>query len=80
MEEAIEEVVSMIGLARPFVLRSSLVNDYRDDREFQLSTPRLTKGLSKLDKALGPIIGVSYYEAQMKSLAKGRSAKISQNA
>lgn len=80
MEEAIEEGVSMIGLARPFVLRPSLVNDYREDRDFQLSTPRLTTGLSKLDQALGPIIGVSYYEAQMKRLAKGRSVKISQNA
>ncbi|MGF0112447.1 NADH:flavin oxidoreductase/NADH oxidase family protein [Streptococcus sp. SGI.013] len=80
MEEAIEEGVSMIGLARPFVLRPSLVNDYREDSDLQLSTPRLTTGLPKLDKAFGPIIGVSYYEAQMKRLAKGRSVKISKNA
>lgn len=80
MEEAIEGGVSMIGLARPFVLRLSFVKDYREGIDFQLSTPRLTKGLSKLDKALGPIIGISYYEGQMKRLAQGRNVKISQNA
>ncbi|WP_449450786.1 NADH:flavin oxidoreductase/NADH oxidase family protein [Streptococcus suis] len=80
MEEAIKDGVSMIGLARPFVLRPSLVNDYRQDGDVQLTTPRLTTGLPKLDKALGPIIGVSYYEAQMKRLAKGKSVTVSQHA
>lgn len=80
MEEAIEEGVSMIGLARPFVVRPSLVKDYREDSHFQLLTPRLTTGLPKLDKTLGPIIGVSYYEVQMKRLSKGKGVIISQNA
>ncbi|MFX3747736.1 NADH:flavin oxidoreductase [Streptococcus suis] len=80
MEEAIKDGVSMIGLARPFVLRPSLVSDYRQIGDVQLITPRLTTGLPKLDKALGPIIGVSYYEAQMKRLAKGKSVTISHNA
>ena len=80
MKEAIEDGVSMIGLARPFILRPSLVKEYMEIGDLQLSTPRLTTGLSKIDKALGPIIGVSYYEAQMKRLAKGRSVTISQNA
>ena len=57
-----------------------LVKEYMEIGDLQLSTPRLTTGLSKIDKALGPIIGVSYYEAQMKRLAKGRSVTISQNA
>lgn len=70
----------MIGLARPFVLRASLVNDYRQVGDLHLTTPRLTTGLPKMDKALGPIIGVSYYEAQMKRLAKGKSVTVSQHA
>lgn len=80
MEEAIENGVSMIGLARPFVIRPSLVVDYNKYSDLKISTPRLTTGISKLDRALGPIIGVSYYEAQMKSLAKGKNVKISKNA
>lgn len=77
MEEAIEEGVSMIGLARPFVLRPSLVNDYREVSDLQLSTLRLITSLPKLDKVFGSIIGVSYYEVKIKRLAKGRSVKIS---
>lgn len=77
MEEAIEEGVSMIGLARPFVLRPSLVNDYREVSDFQLSTLRLITSLPKLDKVFGSVIGVSYYEVKIKRLVKGRSVKIS---
>ncbi|MFK8242909.1 MULTISPECIES: NADH:flavin oxidoreductase/NADH oxidase family protein [unclassified Facklamia] len=80
MEDAIEDGVAMIGLARPFVLRPHLVKDYANFGDFQVMTPRLTTGIQNLDKTLGPIIGVSYYESQMKRLAKGKSVRISQNA
>lgn len=80
MEEAIKEGVAMIGLARPFVLNPNLVNAYSDRGILNIKTPRLTTGFDKLDKIMGPIIGVSYYEAQMKRIAEGKSIKISKNA
>ncbi|MFX3754359.1 NADH:flavin oxidoreductase, partial [Streptococcus suis] len=45
IEEAIKDGVSMFGLARPFVLRPSIVNDYRQVVDVKLTTPRMTTGL-----------------------------------
>ena len=70
----------MIGLARPFVLNARLVQDYQKTGNLNLSTPRLTTKISQLDKSLGPIIGVSYYEEQMKRLGIGKDVKIDTNA
>ena len=42
--------------------------------------PRLTTKISKLDKALGTLIGLSYYEAQMKRMGRGKQAKYDNNA
>ncbi|MGA9519605.1 MAG: NADH:flavin oxidoreductase/NADH oxidase family protein [Trichococcus sp.] len=80
MEKAINDGVSMIGMARPFVLMPNLVTEIKQTKDFHLTTPRLTTGLSSLDKTLGPIIGVSYYEGQMKRLANGRPIKRRENA
>lgn len=80
MKEALTNGVSMIGLARPFVLNARLVQDYQKTGNLNLSTPRLTTKISQLDKSLGPIIGVSYYEEQMKRLGIGKDVKIDTNA
>ena len=80
MKVALTNAVSMIGLARPFVLNARLVQDYQKTGNLNLSTPRLTTKISQLDKSLGPIIGVSYYEEQMKRLGIGKDVKIDTNA
>lgn len=80
MEAALEDGVAMIGLARPFVLHPDLVRTYRQQGSLKMNTPRLTTGISQLDEQLGPIIGVSYYEAQMKRLASGKNPQLKQNA
>lgn len=80
MEKAIKDGVSMIGMARPFVLVPNLVTEIMKIKDYHLTTPRLTTGISKLDENLGPIIGVSYYEAQMKRIANGRLVKWRRNA
>lgn len=80
MEKAIKDGVSMIGMARPFVLVPNLVTEIMKTKDYHLTTPRLTTGISKLDENLGPIIGVSYYEAQMKRIANGRLVKWRRNA
>ena len=80
MENVISSGVSMIGLARPFVLYPDLVRRFENNDNFDIKTPRLSTKIEKLDKALGPIIGVSYYEAQMKRLANNKITKPSTNA
>lgn len=80
MEEAINTGVSMVGLARPFVLKPHLVELYQKNEGLDISTPRLSTGISTLDQGLGPIIGVSYYEAQMKRLGSGKAVKLATNA
>lgn len=80
METAIDGGISMIGLARPFVLYPDLVKVYEQTGELQLSLPRLTTKISKLDQALGTLIGLSYYEAQMKRMGRGKQAKYDNNA
>ncbi len=80
MEKVLSSGVSMIGLARPFVLYKDLVRRFENNDNFIIRTPRLSTKISKLDKSFGPIIGVSYYEAQMKRLANNKLPKPSTNA
>lgn len=80
MENVIHLGVSMVGLARPFVLYPDLVRRLENNDNLAIKTPRLSTKIDKLDKALGPIIGVSYYEAQMKRLANNKISKPSKNA
>lgn len=80
MENVIHSGVSMVGLARPFVLYPDLVRRLENNDNLAIKTPRLSTKIDKLDKALGPIIGVSYYEAQMKRLANNKISKPSKNA
>lgn len=61
MEKVLSSGVSMIGLARPFVLYKDLVRRFENNDNFIIRTPRLSTKISKLDKSFGPIIGVSYY-------------------
>lgn len=69
MEKVLSSGVSMIGLARPFVLYKDLVRRFENNDNFVIRTPRLSTKISKLDKSFGPIIGVSYYEAQNETLS-----------
>lgn len=80
MEKVLSSGVSMIGLARPFVLYKDLVRRFENNDNFIIRTPRLSTKISKIDKLFGPIIGVSYYEAQMKRLANNKLPKPSTNA
>lgn len=80
MENVLYSGVSMVGLARPFVLYPDLVRKFENNDNFDIKTPRLSTKIQKLDKALGPIIGVSFYEAQMKRLANNKLTKPSTNA
>ena len=80
MEEGLSSGLSMVGLARPFVLYSDLLSKLKNYSNFKITTPRLTTGITRLDVKLGPIIGVSYYEAQMKRLAQDKNVVQTTNA
>lgn len=81
MQEALmNNKTSMIGIARPFVLVPDIANRIMQGRYETVKTPRLTTGLKALDKKLGSIIGLSYYEQQMKRIAEGKESKRHQNA
>ena len=80
MEEALQvDKTSMIGLARPLVLYPSLPDEVAHGIRKKVSTPRLTTGISFLDKKVGSLMGISYYEHQIARLSLGKSPSVSRN-
>ncbi|MCC5894756.1 MAG: NADH:flavin oxidoreductase/NADH oxidase family protein [Alkalibacterium sp.] len=80
MEHALsEKQTTMIGLARPLVLYPDLPNQISKGKRTRIDTPRLTTGLSFLDKKAGGFIGISYYEQQIKRIAYGEKPVIHRN-
>ncbi len=78
MESVIEKSsAEMIGLARPLVINPDLVNHIQVGSFESMSLPRIRFGVKRLDRKLGPIVGLSAYELAMKRLAKGKTVKIS---
>ena len=81
MQKAIEkEKISMIGIARPIVIYPNLPNEIKEGNISSVSLERLTTGFRGLDKKLGGLIGLSYYEQQIRRLAENKPVKIHKNA
>ena len=81
MQKAIEkEKISMIGIARPIVIYPNLPNEIKEGHISSVSLERLTTGFRGLDKKLGGLIGLSYYEQQIRRLAENKPVKIHRNA
>lgn len=81
MERALEEKqTAMIGLARPLVLFPDLPNQILNEKKTMIETPRLTTGIKLLDKRVGGFIGISYYEQQIKRIARGEKPEVHHNA
>ena len=81
MQKAIEkEKISMIGIARPIVIYPNLPNEIKEGNISSVSLERLTTGFRGLDKKLGGLIGLSYYEQQIRRLAENKPLKIHRNA
>lgn len=80
MEEALmNNKTSMIGIARPLALVPDIPNQILEGQYKTVNTQRLTTCSKALDKKLGALIGNSYYEQQMKRIAKGKKTKRHQN-
>ncbi|TDM02430.1 NADH:flavin oxidoreductase/NADH oxidase family protein [Macrococcus carouselicus] len=71
MVEAIEETdVSMIGIARPLVLRPDLPNRLQNGTYNNIELPRLKTGIKALDDSIGGFAGLTYYEQQISRLGR----------
>lgn len=80
MEEALKKnKTSMIGLARPLVLVPDLPHQITNGGVKQIETPRLTTGSKYLDKKVGSLMGISYYEHQILRIAKGKKVSKHRN-
>ncbi|EXJ22953.1 2,4-dienoyl-CoA reductase [NADPH] [Alkalibacterium sp. AK22] len=80
MEQALEQKsTSMIGLARPLALYPDLPRKLMNGEMTGADLPRLTTGIKHLDKKIGGLMAISYYEQQMKNIASGRAVDLSRN-
>ncbi|MBP2058383.1 2,4-dienoyl-CoA reductase-like NADH-dependent reductase (Old Yellow Enzyme family) [Lactobacillus colini] len=78
--EGIEQALAsnatdLVGLARPIVLNPTLPNDLGNNRFSKVVVPHFSTGWSQLDKKVGSIVGLAYYEEQMDRLTKGKEIK-----
>lgn len=81
MEETLQKsYTDMIGLARPLALSPDLANALLNRKTDSINLPRLTTGLISVDKKIGGLIGISYYEQQMARIAEGKQPEIHRNA
>lgn len=81
MERALESgITDLIGIARPLVIAPDLPNRIINEgyRE-RISTPRISTGVKKLDQAFGSILVISWYELQMRNIARGKQVATSGN-
>ena len=81
MEKTIQDnETDMIGLARPLVLNPDIPRQIKEGTYQTISLPRLTTGFKKIDRILGPILGLSAYEFYLQRLALGQKIKPTKNA
>ncbi|MCW6665325.1 NADH:flavin oxidoreductase/NADH oxidase family protein [Aerococcaceae bacterium NML191219] len=81
MVELIENDYSdFIGLARPLAIEPNIPNLIAKNRYQTIETKRLSTGIKSLDKKLGGLIGLVYYQLLMQTYGKGQKPKITQNA
>lgn len=80
MEKALEQKsTSMIGLARPLALYPDLPRKMISGETVEVDLPRLTTRIKFLDKRIGGLMAISYYEQQMKNIAEGKPVDLSTN-
>ncbi|MBF0846997.1 hypothetical protein IR145_05905 [Streptococcus danieliae] len=57
-----ENIADLIGIARPLVIEPNIPNLIEDNEYDIIETKRLTTGIKSLDKKLGGLIGLVYYQ------------------
>ncbi len=81
MESAIQnKETDFIGLARPLVMVPDLPNQLKWGNFTSVKLNHLTTGSKKLDKKVGSLIGLSFYQQQMSRIAEGKKVQPTTNA
>lgn len=81
MRDVIDEgYADFVGLARPLAIEPALPNHIASKQYKTVETKRLTTGFASLDKKVGPIIGIVYYQMLMQAVGKGKQPKVTRNA
>lgn len=75
-----ENIADLIGIARLLVIEPNIPNLIEDNEYDIIETKRLTTGIKSLDKKLGGLMGIVYYQRLMKAYAKNKKPKITTNA
>lgn len=79
MEAVADNEVSMVGIARGFVAYPELPRLIRTGSIAALELPHLHTGIASIDK-MGGVISSSYYEQQMRRVARGLQPHYTTNA
>ena len=81
MESAIQNnETDFIGLARPLVMVPDLPNQLKWGNFTSVKLNHLTTGSKKLDKKVGSLIGLSFYQQQMSRIAESKKVQPTTNA
>lgn len=81
MIELIEQgVADFVGLARPLAIEPNVPNLVEAGRYQVIETKRLSTGISSIDKKLGGLIGLVYYQMLMQRHGSGKKPRITTNA
>ncbi|MBF2774952.1 NADH oxidase, partial [Staphylococcus haemolyticus] len=73
MEAAINSgSIDMVGIAKPLVINPDLPNQIINGTYITPDLPRITTNVKFIDKKLGSMIELSWYEAQFYLMAHGK--------
>ncbi|MCH4009715.1 NADH:flavin oxidoreductase/NADH oxidase family protein [Companilactobacillus sp.] len=76
MENAIDsDGTDIVGLARPLVMMPDIPNLMKAGRFHKIDLHYLSTGLKPLDKKVGSLVGLSFYQQQMDRTAHGKSTQ-----
>lgn len=81
MEEVMENgIADFVGLARPMAIQPDIPNRVAAGTYEIVATQRLSTGVKAIDKKLGSLLGLVYYQMLMQRIAKGKAPKAMRNA
>lgn len=73
-------VADFVGLARPLAMNPQLPNHIAAGTYKTVETQRVSTGIAKLDRKIGSLLGLVYYQLMMQTIAKGKVPKLTKNA
>lgn len=81
MEEVIENgIADFVGLGRPMAIQPDIPNRITAGTYETVATQRLSTGVKSIDKKMGSLLGLVYYQMLMQRIAKGKAPKAMRNA